>query len=213
MRQYGTFAVPFVVAALTWGCGDDGPTQATDTRYSISTDTSFVVGDSASLTVANPVGGVSIRPGAAGVVRVQTTKRARHEEDLAKFDVAMTEVAGGLQITSDDPSHLENASVELSITAPADARPAIHVGVGSTSYEGDAQGSCTFQTGVGSVEIRLAADVNVTVDLAVAAGFVQVGFAVQGNVTSNNVNGTIGTGADGTIYARVATGSIKVIRR
>jgi len=40
-----------------------------------------------------------------------------------------------------------------------------------------------------------------------------VGFAVDGEVTRGEVQGVIGSGAEGTIYAHTGAGNIDVVRR
>lgn len=194
------------------GCDED-PTTVQNRRYSVVSDSSFAVGDASTLTVDNFVGVIDVRPGPPGAIRVVATRTADRIEDLGQIQVEMTEVSNGVEVVTDNPSNLENVSVDLTITVPPDTRPVIHNGVGSTSYDGRCEGECQFDTGVGGITLRLPADVNVTVELTVGVGAVHLGLPVVGVVSQRIVNGTIGTGKDGTVYAHVGVGDIKLIAR
>jgi hypothetical protein len=202
--------VILLLLTLVWGCDDD-PTATSTPMYSEVADSSFVVGNSSVVLVNNFVGNVTVRTGLADTITVVVTRWAGRVEDLSKIDVELTEVTGGVRVVTDNPLQLSNVSVDLVVTAPPDMQPDIRNGVGGTSYEGRAGGVCRFSTGVGSITLRLPADVNVEVDLSAGVGSVSVGFPVVGQVSQHVVIGTIGTGMDGEIHAQVATGSIAVV--
>jgi hypothetical protein len=88
-----------------------------------------------------------------------------------------------------------------------------HTGAGSIDYEGRPQGSCRFETGAGSIKLRVPDDVNVEVDLDTGVGSVDVSLPVDGQVSKDRVRGTIGSGDEGEIRARTGAGSIDLIGR
>jgi DUF4097 and DUF4098 domain-containing protein YvlB len=89
----------------------------------------------------------------------------------------------------------------------------LDTGAGSISYQGTPQGDCRFESGTGSIQLTLPADLEATVDLGTGVGTVDVGFVVDGQVTKREVRGTIGRGDQARIYAHTGTGSIDVISR
>jgi DUF4097 and DUF4098 domain-containing protein YvlB len=89
----------------------------------------------------------------------------------------------------------------------------LDTGTGGIDYEGQPYGDCRFKTGAGSITLRLPADLDMEVELDTGAGSIEVGYAVEGRVTKREVEGTIGSGADGRLYAHTGTGSIDLIRR
>jgi len=206
------FSVVLLFLISVMGCGED-PAAISNPKFSHTVDSSFTVGELCTLTVDNFVGGVIVRPGVAGVVRVLATRWARSEGGLQLIEVEMIEVQNCFSVTTSKPSGLSEVSVDLEITAPADIRPIVRNGVGSTSYEGRAEGESHFETGVGSVELILATDINVEVQLAVGVGSISVEFPVDGQVSQNAVNGIIGTGLEGKIHAQVGVGSIRLTRQ
>jgi hypothetical protein len=89
----------------------------------------------------------------------------------------------------------------------------LDTGAGTIRYQGTPQGECRFETGAGNIRLMLPADVNVRIDLDTGVGNIDVDFSVDGQVTRREVRGTIGSGAQGTIYAHTGTGNIDVVRR
>ena len=89
----------------------------------------------------------------------------------------------------------------------------LQTGAGSIDYNGDPQGECRFETGAGSITLRLPAALNVEVQLESGMGTISVDYPVDGRVTKQEVDGTIGSGQDGSIYAQTGTGSISVQRQ
>jgi hypothetical protein len=83
-------------------------------------------------------------------------------------------------------------------------------GAGTIYYRGEPEGSCTFVTGAGSIHLVLPADLSVEVDLSSGMGSVDVEHDVVGRATRREVRGAIGSGEDGSIYARTGVGSIDV---
>jgi DUF4097 and DUF4098 domain-containing protein YvlB len=89
----------------------------------------------------------------------------------------------------------------------------INTGAGNIRFQGTPQGECRFETGAGNIRLTLPADVNVRVDLNTGMGNIDVDFPVDGQVNRRDVQGVIGSGAQGTIEAHTGTGNIDVIRR
>lgn len=200
-------AILFPLSICLLGCDNTSTTTSTH-RYFEAVDSTFVVGVNCTLWVESFVGNLDLVPGPAGELRISATKRASRVEDLSGIGLEMTETAGGVRIVTSNPSQLKNVSVDLAITAPPEVRPSIGNGVGVTNYRGAAEGLCRFDTGAGTIQLRLPPDANVTVQLAVGAGSIHLGFPVSGQVGPQLVNGTIGTGADGAIFAHVGAGDI-----
>jgi hypothetical protein len=89
----------------------------------------------------------------------------------------------------------------------------LHTGAGNIGYQGTPQGECRFETGAGNISLALPADLNVQVDLNTGMGNIDVDYAVDGTDTRREVNGVIGDGSQGSIYAQSGTGNIDLIRR
>ncbi len=74
-------------------------------------------------------------------------------------------------------------------------------------------GICQFGLGTGNIVLRLPGDIGAIVHLATGIGEVTVDFPVDGNVSKNSVEGTIGAGDEVEISAQTAVGSIHVLRQ
>jgi hypothetical protein len=212
----GTAALLAALLFSLAGCSDDAVSpcvNCTDNRFTEVLEQSFVVGAAAAVTVNNFTGAVTYRPGPDGSVHVKATKRAPIETDLDRINVTMATGAKGIEITTDNPDNLKNVAVDVAITAPADAHPDVSSAVGGIDYQGRPTGLCGFTTGVGSVILRLPADVSVTVDLTAATGSILVDFPVVGTIQSHAVQGKIGNGDEGTIVASTAVGHISLVRQ
>jgi DUF4097 and DUF4098 domain-containing protein YvlB len=88
-----------------------------------------------------------------------------------------------------------------------------HSGAGNIGYQGTPYGDCRFETGAGNITLMLSADLNMQVEFQTGMGIIDVEFPVDGQVTSRRVQGFIGSGDQGTIYAKTGAGNIDVIRR
>ena len=200
---------------LMAGCGDDdNPTGPDgDNRVSTVEDQSFTVAVVPSIALVNAVGSISVRSGAVDNVRIVATKFAMSEADLDQIDVIMVEQDGQVQVTTSQPTGLDNSSVEFEVTAPAASQLDLRTGLGSIECESRPQEDSHFATGVGSVTLRLPADIEVTLELAVSVGSIDVEFPVNGEVSGNSVRGTIGSGSEATISANVGVGSIHLLRQ
>jgi hypothetical protein len=192
----------------------------------------FAAGDAPSLKIDSFASNVFVRTGGAGVIRVAATKRARSQDDLDRIEVEVSELDGGLVITTPAGTRLDAhtgaGNVDLDgITGGIDAHTGagnldvsgatgtarLDTGAGNVGYQGTPQGDCRFETGAGNITLALPADPNVQVDLDTGTGDIDVDFAVDGTATRRAVQGAIGSGAQGTIYAHSGAGNIDVIRR
>ncbi len=128
-------------------------------------------------------------------------------------DVTIDSGAGSVTITDVNGS-LDAHSGAGSISVRGATGPArLDTGAGSIDYLGTPQGSCRFETGTGSIQLNLPADLNATVDLSTGVGSIDLGFDVAGQVSKREVQGTIGSGGPTSIYAHTGTGSIDLNRR
>jgi len=204
-------------------CCDDDPFCPCDdccdsggsANYTECIERDFAVSAAVTVTVNNFVGDVTYRTGSAGCVRVKAVKRAEHRSELDCIEVHMTAHSTGVDVTTSNPRNLDNASVDLEITAPADAIPNIYTGVGEIYYRARPLGNCRFKTGVGQIRLALPSDVSVTVELSAGVGTIFVGFPVDGVITNHPsyVKGTIGGGCCGDLYACTGVGNISLLRR
>ncbi|MGD2041431.1 MAG: DUF4097 family beta strand repeat-containing protein [Anaerolineae bacterium] len=126
------------------------------------------------------------------------------DADTGAGSVTLTSVQG--EITA----HSGAGSIDV---RDATGRALLDTGTGSIDYQGTPQGECRFESGMGSIDLRLPATLNMDVDLESGMGTVSVEYEVAGQVSRQEVKGTIGHGGDGSIYARTGTGSIDLIRR
>lgn len=89
----------------------------------------------------------------------------------------------------------------------------LQTGSGGIEYQGSPQGECRFQTGSGGIVLSLPADLSVSVDLSTGSGRIQLGYEVAGSVSPRQVQGNIGSGEQGSIYAHTGSGSIDLRRQ
>lgn len=87
------------------------------------------------------------------------------------------------------------------------------LGAGQIAYEGAPGGECRFETGAGEIVLRLPEEPDVEVDLGTGLGAVDVDFAVDGRVRPREVNGVIGDGSQGSIFARTGLGTVSIKHR
>ncbi len=220
MNTHKTLLVAILMAAiglLLVGC-EDSPVSpcfdcGSDGRYIEIEEQSFVVGDAATVTVDNFVGRVTCRPGEAGTIHVKATKRVAFQSDLERIRVDMIADASSVEVRTENPENLKQASVDLEITAPADARLQIDNGIGNIDYQGRPRGFCRFSAAIGSVTLRLDADTAVTLELTTGTGIISLDFPVEGFIQPHRVRGWIGKGDEGSVYACTAVGNIYLVRQ
>lgn len=148
-----------------------------------------------------------------------STLNANESVDLEVFvpadaRLALDTGAGNLQIDDvqgEIRAHTGAGNVEASgATGPI----RLETGAGNIDYEGGPQADATFGTGAGNITLRLPAGINAAIDLQTGIGRIDLGgFAVEGDTSGTDVQGTIGTGEGATIRADTGAGNIELIRR
>lgn len=117
---------------------------------------SFAVGGAPKLDVDLYAGSVHIQPGEPGTVQVVATKRVVFGSDLHRIKVKFDQEDGGLRIHIVQPKPqflLNNASVDLVITAPPDSQVEVDTDFGDVDVSG-LQTRVEVDTRAGSVNIR-----------------------------------------------------------
>jgi hypothetical protein len=89
----------------------------------------------------------------------------------------------------------------------------VDLGAGQIRYQGVPSGECRFQTGAGEIVLRLPAEPDVSIDAGTGLGAVSVDFDVAGSVSVRSVQGVIGTGSQGSIYAHTGVGAVSIRRQ
>jgi DUF4097 and DUF4098 domain-containing protein YvlB len=108
-------------------------------------------------------------------------------------------------VSGEVDAHSGAGSIDIS---DAEGQMRLDTGTGSISYRGALRDDCRFESGAGSIELRLPADLDMEVDLGTGIGSIDVGYAVDGIVDQREVRGVIGSGRDGSIYAQTGSGGI-----
>jgi DUF4097 and DUF4098 domain-containing protein YvlB len=211
--------------SVTVAAGGSGQISVTVTKKAASQS-----GLDSIQVVMNPSdGGVSIRttkPGISGNLSVEIEIMAPADAqldlhtgagsiDVMGFMNGVKVDTGAGSVTIRDVRGTLNAHTGAgSIDARAAGVALLNTGAGSINYQGAPQGACRFETGTGSIQLTLPANLNATVDLGTGVGDIQLnGFAVQGQVSRHAVKGTIGSGDHAQIYAHTGTGSIDLSRQ
>ena len=136
----------------TWPLDWTGATSLQSER----SEQSFVAGETPSLKIDSFAGNVIVRTGQSGLIQVAATKNARSKDDLDRIEVEVSERDGGLVINTEKPSSLNNASVDLEITAPAGTRVDAFTGAGNVDLN-DSTGEIDAHSGAGDIDVRGAA--------------------------------------------------------
>lgn len=158
---------------------------------------------SGSLVVAGARGGVDARTG-SGSIEVRGAGGGTSIKS-GSGSLRIQDVEGALQARSD------SGSIEaLGIRGPVD----LDSGSGSIEYAGSPQSDSRFQTGSGGITLLLPADLNMAVDLLSVSGQVEVSHEFTGpaTVSRGEVKGVVGTGEDGSIWARTGSGNIWLVK-
>lgn len=174
-----------------------GNTEVRGLRSDVKVDTG--AGD---VTIADLIGDLDAHTG-SGSVTIDGVS-GRIQADTGSGSVRISNVAGEFD------AHTGSGSMEVR-EASGPAR--LDSGSGSLTYEGDPEGECRFETGSGSITLRLPADLNMEVELETGSGSITTDFAVEGEISKEEVRGSIGRGDAGTIRAHTGTGSVQLLRR
>lgn len=205
--------------------------EAVSVRESESEAWSFEVGEAPELEVDNFAGSITVRTGEGDTIQVTAIKKVPANLGAEQIEVTMSEGDRGVVVTSRNPRRLNNASVELQIIVPPNTRldldtgaggidvhgvrgeVRLDTGAGSVEYEGEPLGDCAFETGAGSITLKLPEDLNAEVDLSTGVGSIEVEYDVAGQVSAWEVEGLIGDGSEASISAHTGAGAIEVVRR
>jgi DUF4097 and DUF4098 domain-containing protein YvlB len=156
-------------------------------------------------------GSVTVQ-GLNGDARLDTGSGSVDVHDLSG-DVEIDTGSGSVKIedvTGEIDAHSGSGSIDV---RGARGLVRLRTGSGNIEYQGTPQGDCRFETGSGRITLMLPADLNMEVDLDTNSGDIDVDFDVDGRVTKRKVEGDIGDGSEGSIYAHTGSGSIDLIRR
>jgi DUF4097 and DUF4098 domain-containing protein YvlB len=160
-----------------------------------------------SLDLRTGGGDIDVR-GVTADVRVETGGGSVQVQDGARVDAH----TGGGDIEIRDvtgPIAVNTGGGSIDVRGDATGID-LQTGGGDIAYEGRPQGDSHFETGGGSIDIRVPGDISARVDLSTGGGDVSVDWPVQGQVEKADVKGSIGGGDGGTIYAHTGGGDINV---
>ena len=87
----------------------------------------------------------------------------------------------------------------------------LDTGAGDIDYEGWPEGECRFETGAGSIKLRLPEDIDARLDLEVGVGDIEVDMPVEGQISKREVRGTLGNGDGAEIRAHSGAGDIDLL--
>lgn len=121
--------------------------------------------------------------------------------DTGAGEVTVRDMAGRIEVRS--------GAGEVDVRG-ASGPVRVDLGAGQITYEGAPSGDCRFQTGAGEIILRLPEDPDVRIDVGTGLGGVDVDFDVDGRVSPRNVDGVIGDGRQGSIFAHTGVGSVSV---
>jgi DUF4097 and DUF4098 domain-containing protein YvlB len=189
----------------------------------------IVVPEDTQLDAHTGSGSVDVR-GLRGNVRVDTGSGEVDAADLggdvdvhtgsgsisvrgATGDVRVDTGSGGINIVDaagDIDAHTGSGSIEV---RGAIGQVELDTGSGSIQYEGRPEGDCRFDTGSGGITLLLPDELNVEVELDTGSGSIDLDYDVDGRVTRREVEGVIGDGSQGSIYAHTGTGGIDLRRQ
>ena len=178
----------------------------------IERDGSLMIETGKPATYRNVSVDLEITVPAGSFLRAQTGAGSVEVYDLTG-DIELDSGAGSLTIvgvSGEIEAHTGAGSIDVQ---GAVSRVRLDTGAGSIDYQGTPVGDCEFESGAGSITLRLPAGLNASVDLETGVGTVSSDFAIDGSVSKREVRGTIGGGDGARIYAQTGTGSIQFVRR
>jgi hypothetical protein len=173
---------------------------------------------------AENIQGIVIEPSQEGdTVRIVTRKpsdrllNASVELDVTVppgTRVEITNGAGEVTIEDVEGEIVADTGAGNIVVRGSEGQVRLDTGAGDVDYAGNPQGTSTFGTGAGNIEISLPADFAGSVELDTGIGSVDLGgFDVIGGVSPRSAQGTIGTGGGPIIQAHTGAGDIDLVRR
>jgi len=154
---------------------------------------------SGSIDASGLVGDVVLNTGSGGVM-------AESIEGTLSIDSG----SGSLRVQGMDGSleaHTGSGGIDV---LGAEGNVQLDTSSGTVEYEGSPTGECRFETGSGSIVLRLPGELDFRLQADAGTGGVNVEFEVEGRVTARHVEGVVGTGQEATIVADTSSGSIDV---
>jgi hypothetical protein len=170
-----------LVTMMAAGCTEAFADVVETTRHEIK------VGAGAKLVVDSDGGGVEVKPGAAGVVKIEARRHAASKEDALGLDVQTASSGGAAKVSYHNKTR-KNQHVDFVIEAPADARLDLNTGGGGISASGFGAG-VQANTGGGGITLT----------------------ALKGDVRARSGGGGITVKQiDGTLQAETGGGGVNV---
>ena len=154
---------------------------------------------SGSINASGLVGDVALNTGSGGVTAESVAGTLRI--DSGSGSLRVQGLSGSLE------AHTGSGSIEV---LGAEGNVRLDTSSGTVEYEGTPAGECRFETGSGSIVLRLPAELDFRLQADAGTGGVNVEFEVEGRVTARHVEGVVGTGLEATIIADTSSGSIDV---
>lgn len=105
------------------------------------------------LTIDNPVGDITLRPGSNDEVRVEATRYGPDRRVLDEISVGLTGSGDSATLTVTGPERRSNWGVDLVVRVPVQTSVRIEVGVGTIVME-DLDGRFEIRAGVGRIVAR-----------------------------------------------------------
>jgi DUF4097 and DUF4098 domain-containing protein YvlB len=163
------------------------------------------VGTTPSLEITNFAGSVRIRSAEGGEIRIEATKKASRHSDLHRIEVDVSERDGTVAVRTRKTASLNNARVDLDITAPIDTRLNLKTGAGTVDVRGlagdlevdtgagtvvirDTSGRFRVHSGAGTVEVR---DASGPAEISVGAGTIEYEGELEGDSSFNTGLGEV----------------------
>lgn len=177
-------------------------------RVEETTEQVLTVGEAPTLEVDNFAGRVTVRRGPSGEIRVTVTKKAVSTDRLAQIDVDVRAEDDGVRIRTSHRGALigsaGNASVDVEVVVPADARVELDTGAGNVEVDG-VRGPISARSGAGRVRVQGAA---APVDLTSGAGEIDYEGDPRGDCFFSNGAGgiTLRLPADADVEVTLTTG-------
>jgi hypothetical protein len=135
------------------------------------------VGAMPELEVDNFAGSVTVRDGPDGEIYVVATKRAQARSDLGRISVSVTQQGDKVVVETRGAPGLNNASVQIQISVPAETLTDLQTNAGDINVDG-LRAAAKLNTHAGSLSITdVAADLDATTN--------------AGSVTATDVSGPV----------------------
>jgi hypothetical protein len=156
---------------------------------------------SGSVIATSIVGNVVLNSGSGSV-------EARNVEGSLSIDSG----SGSLTvqgINGDLEAHTGSGGIDV---LGAEGNVRLDTSSGTVEYQGAPTGDCRFETGTGSVVLRLPGELDFRIRADTGSGSVNVQFEVEGRVARQHVEGVVGTGQEAAIVVSTGSGGVDVFQ-